>query len=126
MRYRLLLCFFGLLMLCRPAFSQTSSKRCQWIEISARPFTLDSLTVVPGTLTFSGPGAANLQYHYNPATNQFRFILPDTAGAAPAGTPAAPASDTLAPSAVDTLAAPAADTLRAGQVPDTLAAPSAD
>jgi hypothetical protein len=105
MRYRLFFCLFGLLLLSRTAFSQSSSKRCQWIALRGTPFTLDSLTVVPGTITFSGGSAANLRYDYNPATNQFRFILPPAPPVDTLGGPA-PAPDTLA-----------ADSLTAGAVP---------
>jgi len=72
MKYRLV-AFLLFLMGSLPAYAQTSSKRCKWISITSTPFTLDTLTVVPGSISFTNPSNTKFSYHYNPATNQFGF-----------------------------------------------------
>ena len=88
MRYRLVAYLF-FLVVSLPVFSQTSSKRCKWISISPTPFTLDTLTVVPGSISFTNNSNTKFSYSYNPATNQFSFkdivtakpfLLPDSVG----------------------------------------------
>ncbi|MGV3642544.1 MAG: hypothetical protein ACO1NZ_18625 [Adhaeribacter sp.] len=103
-----------------PVFSQSSTKRCRWIKITGLPFTLDSLTVVPGTISFSGATAALPPHAYDPATNQFRFLLPARNPAA--GPQAKPAADSLLrPSFADTLlSSPADDTLLSSPAGDSL------
>jgi hypothetical protein len=81
MKYRLVVSLL-LYLISQPVFSQISSKRCQWIKLSATPITLDTLTVVPGSVSVNGRAAASTRYHYYPETNQFLFYpisLPDSA-----------------------------------------------
>ncbi|GEO05257.1 hypothetical protein AAE02nite_29210 [Adhaeribacter aerolatus] len=56
-----------------PAFSQTTSKRCQWLKLTDKPVLLDSLTVVPGSITFSKGKYPGLGFIYNPGTSLFSF-----------------------------------------------------
>jgi len=85
MKYWLVLSFLvGIISF--PAYSQTSSKRCQWLKLTLEPVVLDSLTIVPGSITFNKGFYPNLHYTYNPNTNQFAFtnvptpvpVQPDT------------------------------------------------
>ncbi|WP_026463106.1 hypothetical protein [Adhaeribacter aquaticus] len=73
MKYRLVLSFL-ICLFCFPAFSQTASKRCKWIKLTTTPFVLDTLTIVPGSITMAGAGAANFSFDYNPATDQFTLL----------------------------------------------------
>lgn len=72
MIYRLAACLF-LCVLSLSAFSQNSSNRCKYIKLSNQAFVLDSVTVVPGTIKFTGTAAGNLAFDYNPNTNKFQF-----------------------------------------------------
>lgn len=67
-----LLLFF--LMLSQFAFAQISSKRCKWVKITDASFTLDSLTLLPNSVTFFNAAQQELKYNYNPTTNQFSFV----------------------------------------------------
>jgi len=103
MKYRLVACLF-FLVVSLPVFSQTSSKRCKWITITPTPFILDSLTVVPGSISFSNYDNTKFSYSYNPATNQFQFkdivqpmpvLLPDSLGADSLNVTTAPLPDSV-------------------------------
>src|SRR5436190_19197955 len=72
---RLAVLFF-LTVCCLPAFAQLSSKRCKWVKITAPTFTLDSLTVLPSSVTFFNSKQEEVKYTYNPTTNIFQFTDP--------------------------------------------------
>jgi hypothetical protein len=59
-----------------PAFAQLSSKRCKWVKLTEQTFSLDSLTVLPSSVTFFNAAQDELKFNYNPNTNQFSFINP--------------------------------------------------
>jgi len=90
MKYRLVASLF-FLILSWPVFSQTSSKRCKWVVVNPTPFTLDTLTVVPGSISFTYHGATQFKHNYNPVTNQFQF----TNISAPAPLPDSTTTDSI-------------------------------
>ncbi len=73
MQQRLSLIFLFFL-LSQVAFAQISSKRCKWVKLSDAAFTLDSLTLLPNSVSFFNAAQEELKYTYNPTTNQFSFV----------------------------------------------------
>jgi hypothetical protein len=72
---RLAVLFF-LLSCGLPAFAQLTSKRCKWVKLTEQAFSLDSLTVLPSSVSFFSAAQEELKYNYNPTTNEFSFINP--------------------------------------------------
>src|SRR5687767_9617442 len=72
---RLAVLFF-LLSCGLPAFAQLTSKRCKWVKLTDQAFSLDSLTVLPSSVSFFSAAQEELKYNYNPTTNEFSFINP--------------------------------------------------
>src|SRR6478735_5510419 len=73
MQKRLSLLFL-LFLLSQFAFAQISSKRCKWVKITEASFSLDSLTLLPNSVSFFNSAQEELKYTYNPTTNQFSFV----------------------------------------------------
>src|SRR5690349_15102020 len=66
--------FFFLFLLSQFAFAQISSKRCKWVKITEQTFKLDSLTILPSSVSFFNAAQQELKYNYNPTTNEFSFV----------------------------------------------------
>ena len=101
----MLLCLLSL-----PAFSQLSSKRCKWITVSDKPFTLDTLTLSPRSVEFFDLKNRKLTFHYNPSTNEFTLLAPAANALTPSDSAAAgaarvPGGQPLPLDSVHTLAA---------------------
>ncbi|PSR55701.1 hypothetical protein AHMF7605_20425 [Adhaeribacter arboris] len=58
------------------AQAQYSNQRCKWVNLSDAPVQLDSLTILPGSITLQGPASDTLKFLYNPSLNQFQVIRP--------------------------------------------------
>ncbi|QCR21028.1 hypothetical protein [Pontibacter sp. SGAir0037] len=77
--------YIGLLLclLSVPLFAQSpaaSNKRCQWIPVSPDPVVLDSLTILPASVSFPGSVPNQYSFDYNYSTHEFRltrFPAPD-------------------------------------------------
>ncbi|MFD2245740.1 hypothetical protein [Pontibacter ruber] len=73
--------FFLLLSL--PVLAQTpvNNRRCKWLPVSSLPVILDSLTIEPSSVTFSGPRKEQFAFDYNYTTHEFQltsFPPPDS------------------------------------------------
>ncbi|GHA73241.1 hypothetical protein GCM10007389_28940 [Pontibacter akesuensis] len=72
------LCGFSLPLL---AQSPVSNQRCKWIPVSAMPQQLDTLTLLPSTITLHHPRQEQFTYNYNYTYNTFTltaFPPPDS------------------------------------------------
>ncbi|MCJ8165272.1 hypothetical protein MKJ04_10495 [Pontibacter sp. E15-1] len=75
------LLLFGLSL---PLLAQSpllSNRRCVWIPVTAIPQQLDTLTLVPGSVTFSHPKSEAFAFAYSYTLNEFtltRFPAPDS------------------------------------------------
>ncbi|NDK54566.1 hypothetical protein [Pontibacter fetidus] len=64
-----------LFLLSLPLLAQTplSNRRCQWLRVTTEPIVLDSMTVLPSTIEFSGPKKDQYSFDYNYSRNEFTF-----------------------------------------------------
>lgn len=72
-----------LLLLSIQLFAQVpaNNQRCRLIAVTSDPVVLDSLTILPSTITFSGPKKDLITFDYNYSSNEFRFTsfpVPDS------------------------------------------------
>ncbi|MFC5269707.1 hypothetical protein [Adhaeribacter terreus] len=65
--------FFFLFLLSQFAIAQISSRRCKWVKVTEKSFALDSLTLLPNSVTFFNNAQEVLDYTYDVNTNQFTF-----------------------------------------------------
>ncbi|WP_276498243.1 hypothetical protein [Pontibacter litorisediminis] len=66
-----------------------SNKRCRWIPVSGTPQQLDSLTLMPSSVTLQHPKKELFSYDYNYTTNEFTltsFPAPDSVATDSLGT----------------------------------------
>ncbi len=78
------------LLLGIPVLAQlpVNNKRCKWLRISSEPVMLDSLTLLPSSVSFYHPKKEQFNFDYNYSRNEFRltnfpqpnYIILDTLG----------------------------------------------
>jgi len=83
MKRRGLYLLLTLLWLSMPLLAQQplNNQRCRWLQINVEPQVLDSLTLLPATVTFTHPHKEQFAFDYNYTTNEFRltqFPAPDS------------------------------------------------
>ncbi|RIJ33415.1 hypothetical protein [Pontibacter oryzae] len=79
------------MLLSLPILAQAplSNKRCKWIIVNSLPQQLDSLTLLPSSVTFQHPKKEQFRFDYNYTSNEFRltaFPAPDSVATDTLGT----------------------------------------
>ncbi|MCC9138282.1 hypothetical protein ACFSKU_18170 [Pontibacter silvestris] len=74
-----------LLLLSLPLRAQipVNNQRCKWLQVNGEPIVLDSLTILPASVSFAGPKQDQFAFDYDYSTNQFKFTkfpAPDSVG----------------------------------------------